>query len=613
MLLTLYLVLLAASTVVRWTQPEPEFPPSYEALTGQSVRGQERGTDAVRLAYLEWSWKTTQEDAATEVVGEDPPIILLVHGSPGGADNFYRLGPLLAEYGQVLAPDLPGFGESTFDVPDYSILAHSDYVAQMLDQLAIERVHLVGFSMGGGVVLHLAQRFPQRVASVTLLSAIGVQEAELMGQYHLNHAVHGIQLGGLWLLRHAVPHFGAFDRGGLDVAYGRNFFDSDQRPLRGILQGLDMPLLIVHGEGDVLVPAAAAREHHRIVPHSELVMTEANHFMVFRSPESLRPIGEFVQRVEVGEAPRRGDAAPDRLAAAADPDGFQPPPKSGLALMVMFVLIALATLVSEDLACIATGLVVAQGGLTFAQGALACFLGIYIGDMLLYLCGRLGHRWLRRRPFTWFISEADVERSRHWFEERGSVVILLSRFLPGTRLPTYVAAGMLHIGVFWFAINLLIPVALWTPLLVAISQHLGEQFFSAFESFQRYALPGFVAALISVWLLLALLKGLSTHRGRRQLAGWWRRKVRWEYWPPWLFYPPVVLYVLWLGLRHRGLSVFTAVNPGMPAAGGFIGESKSAILDGIAPDWVAPYRAIPEGDVATRRAVVDAFPETSGA
>lgn len=637
-LLALYLLLLAVSSIVRLLRPEPDLPPGYQSVTVQGVDGSRRLDTAVRLAYLEWPWRSIppagdgadtgpieapQTSSGALPAGgpsmsgatstkERPPVILLVHGSPGGADNFYRLGPLLTSYGRVLAPDLPGFGVSTVEVADYSILAHSDYLIQMLDSLGIAAVHAVGFSMGGGVVLHLAENHPDRVQSVTLLSAIGVQEAELLGQYHLNHAVHALQLAGLWLLRTAVPHFGALDSGGLDVAYARNFYDTDQRPLRRILQQLELPMLVVHGKRDVLVPAAAAREHYRIVPHSELVMTEANHFMVFRSPESLRVIGDFVRRVEAGEAARRSDATAERLAMAADPKGFRPPSKTGLALILAFFLIAVATLVSEDLACIATGLVVAQGGLTLLQGAGACFLGIYFGDLMLYGCGRLGHRWLRRRPFSWFISTRDVERSRQWFERRGAIVILLSRFLPGTRLPTYVAAGMLRLGFFWFALNLLLPVALWTPFLVALSQKLGERFFDTFESFQRYALPGFIAALVSVWCLLLLIKTLGSRTGRRRAAGWWRRRVRWEYWPPWLFYPPVVVYVLWLGIRHRCLTAFTAVNPGMPAAGGFIGESKSTILEALDDTWVAPFRRLGKGSSEQRHAAVQAFRQQHG-
>jgi len=67
-----------------------------------------------------------------------------------------------------------------------------------------------------------------------------------------------------------------------------------------------------------------------------------------------------------------------------------------------------------------------------------------------------------------------------------------------------------------------------------------------------------------------------------------------EFWPMWAFYPPVLLYVLWLMLRFRGAMLPTVANPSFPG-GGFYGESKAAILDLAAqhiPEWVAPFIAV---------------------
>lgn len=64
-----------------------------------------------------------------------------------------------------------------------------------------------------------------------------------------------------------------------------------------------------------------------------------------------------------------------------------------------------------------------------------------------------------------------------------------------------------------------------------------------------------------------------------------------EFWPMWLFYAPIVVYVCWLMLRYRGVTLPTVANPSFPG-GGFHGESKSDILKlaiAAAPDHVAPY------------------------
>ncbi len=610
-LLAVYLVVLVLSHVARFggagkgSEAAPDDPgglqpgvqSSVHVIEVAAVGGQPEET--VRFAYREWG---ADADLARQVV-------LLLHGSPGDGSNFDLLGPLLAERYRVLAPDLPGFGASDHQVPDYSILAHSHYTLELLRRLGIERAHVVGFSMGGGVALHLAESKPEMASSLVMLAAIGIQELELLGQYHLNHALHGLQLAGLWLLAEATPHFGAFDGLVLGLPYARNFYDTDQRPLRGVLESFAGPMLILHGDGDVLVPYAAAVEHHRLVPQSELVTFAANHFMVFGNPQKLAtPMLDFFTRVDAGSAVRRDQADADRVRAAEDPMGFRPPRINGLALVIALVLIALATLVSEDLACIAGGLLVAQGRLGFIEATGACFAGIFFGDLMLYGLGRLGRPWLARAPLKWFISPTAVVRSTRWFEQRGPWVILLSRFLPGTRLPTYVAAGLLRTNVWKFALNLLIPVALWTPLLVSLARTVGERFFETFETFHRYALPSFVGLLISVWILIGLVRSLASYRGRRLLVGWWKRKRHWEFWPRWVFYPPVVAYVLWLGLRHRSLTVFTAANPGIPAAGGFHGESKAEILASFGQNWVARFRLIPGSSTQNeKRAAVREF------
>ena len=90
-------------------------------------------------------------------------------------------------------------------------------------------------------------------------------------------------------------------------------------------------------------------------------------------------------------------------------------------------------------------------------------------------------------------------------------------------------------------------------------------------------------------------------RGRRRLVGWWRRLYRWEFWPPYLFYPPVVVYVAYLGIRFRSWTLFTAANPAIPA-GGFVGESKHQILEHLknASPWL-PCSTLLASGVPTQR------------
>jgi pimeloyl-ACP methyl ester carboxylesterase/membrane protein DedA with SNARE-associated domain len=598
-LAAVYLLALAASHWVRWQGREPALPQGLERIL-VAEPGARQGPSAVALSYRAWGEKRT---AAA-------PVVLLLHGSPGSSGDFATLGPLLAASHRVLAPDLPGFGFSTQSVPDYSIAAHANYMAGLLDRLAIREVHVLGFSMGGGVALELAARHPERVRSVTLLSSIGVQEMELLGDHLLNHGVHGMQLAALWALHEGIPHFGLLDGFPLDVPYARNFYDTDQRPLRGILERLEMPVLIVHGRDDFLVPAVAAREHHRLVPQSELLMLDGSHFMVFGADRRLAgPIDDFIGRVEAGAAADRGAASADRLGAARQP--FDPstiPAAMGVTLAVLLGLIALATLVSEDTTCIATGILVSQGRIGFLAGSAACAVGILVGDLLIYASGRLlGRPASRRAPLKWVLSPPALARGAEWFARRGPAVILSSRFLPGTRVATYFAAGLLKTHFWKFLGYFLLAVVTWTPLLVGLSVWLGERLAGAFGAFERWALPGAVALAVLLSLAWKLVQRLASWSGRRRLLGALRRKLEWEFWPWWLVYLPVYPWIVWLGLRYRSPTLFTAANPGIEA-GGFVGESKAAILGALDRRWVARFQKIRANEpVAARLEAAQSF------
>jgi len=107
--------------------------------------------------------------------------------------------------------------------------------------------------------------------------------------------------------------------------------------------------------------------------------------------------------------------------------------------------------------------------------------------------------------------------------------------------------------------------------------------------------PNFVSPDKPTVLLAAAIVGVVskiglplTERRRRLLLSSWRRLTRWEFWPTWVFYPPVLAYVLYLMVKHRNATLFTAANPAI-LAGGFVGESKFDILQGLAGagDYVA--------------------------
>lgn len=582
-----FLGLYAAAAVASWLTmgvqaPEPDLQRGRLAAVTLAFGAEGEplaNASPVRVAYREFGDPSAAEH------------VLLLHGSPGSLGDFRRLAePLAAAGHHVIAPDLPGFGSSTRNVPDYSVRAHAAYCLTLLNELGVADAHLVGFSMGGGVALEMIGAAPNRVRSLTMLSAIGVIELELLGSQALNHGIHGLQLTALRALRWLVPHFGALDSSLLSIEYARNFYDTDQRRLRPILEAYGGPALILHGEADFLVPVAAAQEHRRIMPQAKLVVYPApdGHFLPWKDSTVGPVIDEIlllVSDVAAGRAVIRSAAPADSIARAQEPfDPSKIPPFEGPALLAVLALLAVSTFASEDLACIAAGLLVADGRLGFVPASLACFVGILVGDMLLYLAGRaFGRPALQRRPMSWVVSEAAVERASRWFERRGIAVIFLSRFTPGLRLPTYVAAGVLRTSFRAFAFFFAVAGLLWTPILVGVAALAGERLAEAIGGLGPRQLPWILALIVVLMEAYRTIPLLLTHRGRRVLKGRWRRRTSWEFWPPWITYVPVIAWVLWLAVKHRGLTKVTACNPAMPA-GGFVGESKAEIFEGLGPE-----------------------------
>lgn len=247
--------------------------------------------------------------------------------------------------------------------------------------------------------------------------------------------------------------------------------------------------------------------------------------------------------------------------------------------MLQMIGIAASTLISEDLACIAAGTLAAQGQLSLPAAIAASLVGIVAGDLLLYGAGYFGgHAILRFRFIAKYISSEKVLRAENWFASRGKAVVVISRFVPGMRLPTYLAAGVLRMPVVRFTLLLIVAAAIWTPAIVGISYYSGATLAKLLVHQNSLMLWVAVAlTFLLLWSLLAFARSLMTFKGRRLFYSSWQRMLRWEFWPMWVLYVPVAVYLIYLAIKHRTLLAFTASNPGIPGSG-VKGESKSEIL-----------------------------------
>lgn len=196
----------------------------------------------------------------------------------------------------------------------------------------------------------------------------------------------------------------------------------------------------------------------------------------------------------------------------------------GLPLWQKVVAIGLSSLISEDLACIAAGILASKGVLTFEWAVIASFLGIYLGDIPLYLMGRIGGlALLRRAPFRWVLKEQQILLAEDLFRDHGGKLILSSRLLPGSRLPVYAAAGVLNYPFWKFAIYMFVAATLSSVILVWVSLRLGEVVFEWLEVYENYFLPVALSVIAVVWIVVKALEILATKRSRLVFLARWRK------------------------------------------------------------------------------------------
>src|SRR5258705_2981094 len=171
--------------------------------------------------------------------------------------------------------------------------------------------------------------------------------------------------------------------------------------------------------------------------------------------------------------------------------------------MLTFFVIALGTFASEDLTCIATGLLIQRGQIGVTEGILACTLGIFVGDVGLWAIGRifgtaaLAWAWTARR-----LQHHRLREMRAWLDRHAAGAIVGSRFLPGTRFALYVMSGVLRVPLAVFSLWALIAAVLWTPTIVLLTATLGEAFVGRVTPFVGAGwIARFAVAMIAVGLL----------------------------------------------------------------------------------------------------------------
>ncbi|HEY1208976.1 MAG TPA: alpha/beta fold hydrolase [Terracidiphilus sp.] len=240
---------------------------------------------------------------------EGGPAVVLVHGLGGHAEEWLNLSAYLVKAGyRVFIPDLPGYGRS--DKPadfSYSVRDEADVVVGFLDALGLKQVDLGGWSMGGGIAQHVAFRHPERVRKLMLFASIGLNKAPAfdLRLFTPTTPAELDQLDALLMPNPPkVPGFIARDI--LRLAKERAWvvhraLDSmrtGQDATDRLLPQLKMPVLIVWGDADRILPLDQGETMHKLVPQSELVVVPGcGHLAPAQCSSQIGPrVVEFVRK-----------------------------------------------------------------------------------------------------------------------------------------------------------------------------------------------------------------------------------------------------------------------------------------------------------------------------
>jgi len=261
-----------------------------------------------------------------------------VHGLGGQWQNWLENIPRLAQDRRVIAMDLPGFGltPEPDDDEGISITRYGRYVNALCDKLGLDRIELVGNSMGGFIAAEVAIQFPERVSRLALVSAAGITSADVLQAPILtigrvatalatNSAARHRLLAARPITRHMSLALVARHPRLLkaDLAYegffkgaGKPGFDDALRAsleydFRDRLPDVKVPTLIVWGEKDSIIPVRDADEFERLIDDSrKVVMEDTGHIPMAERPQAFNDVlVEFLAETGAAEDKESSEGA----------------------------------------------------------------------------------------------------------------------------------------------------------------------------------------------------------------------------------------------------------------------------------------------------------------
>ncbi len=219
--------------------------------------------------------------------GEGPPLVLL-HGALSDSRAWRRQLDGLSNEFTVVAWDAPGCGRSSDPPESFRLADYADCLAAFIDEIGIERPHLLGLSFGGGLALEFYGRYPEVPRTLILASAYAGWAGSLSAEEVERRLEEGLkqsnrspeEVVATWLptmfsssvpaeiVEETAAMMADFHPSGMRAML-RAFAEAD---LRDVLPRIEVPTLLLYGEYDQRSPLSVAQELHARIPKSNMVV-----------------------------------------------------------------------------------------------------------------------------------------------------------------------------------------------------------------------------------------------------------------------------------------------------------------------------------------------------
>lgn len=234
-----------------------------------------------------------------EIVGTGTPLLFL-HGFGGSGEDWRLQREYFADRFAVITPDLRGHGLSDKPNTPYSIPQMAADILQLTEALQITPAHLVGFSMGGMIALHMACEVPSLWRSVTVVNGNpqAIVDVWRLYQYFQRRFLRKTEFSKRRVVRQFVSQLGKNDNPEATPPYWQILRAFRQWSVLDRLHEITCPTLIVGSEDD-FTDATYKRDYAAKIPHGQFVLLEnAGHHVLSEHGERVNQIiGNFLMEI----------------------------------------------------------------------------------------------------------------------------------------------------------------------------------------------------------------------------------------------------------------------------------------------------------------------------